>query len=239
MKDNHNEYVPKEGRKLAVLFYARMSESSGSAFGGAEFGHLDEFGLLVAGDDHLRDAFARLDGYVFCGEVNKDYANLAAVVGIDGTGCVEHGDAALERHAASRTNLRLITCRQLDEEPCWEELALKALEGDGLGDAGADVHTRSLFALIPRKRIGGGIDDFYFHVACLGFCLKPVGLITLFYEHVQPIFDNADGYFSGQLHGVAIDVERCAFRTGEGHFLRLERVDIIAVGHRLRKESES
>ena len=105
-----------------------MSESSGSAFGGAEFGHLDEFGLLVAGDNHLRDAFARLDGYVFCGEVNKDYANLAAVVGIDGAGGVEHGDPTLERHAAARTNLRLVTCRQLDEEPRGKELALKAFE---------------------------------------------------------------------------------------------------------------
>ena len=118
----------KNAASWPCLFDARMSEASCSSFGGSELCHLDKHGLLVAGDDHLRDAFTRFDGYVLCGEVNKDYANLAAVVGINGAGGVEHGDTTLERHAASGTNLRFVTCGQLDEEPRGKELALKAFE---------------------------------------------------------------------------------------------------------------
>ena len=56
----------------------------------------DESRLLVFGYDHLRYAFAVVDDEGFGGEVDEDDANLASIVGIDGAGRVEHGDALLQ-----------------------------------------------------------------------------------------------------------------------------------------------
>lgn len=63
-----------------------VSESARSPLGIGEFFDGDQFGLFVAGDDHLRDAFSIVDDEVGIAQVDEYDAYLATVVGIDGAG---------------------------------------------------------------------------------------------------------------------------------------------------------
>ena len=72
-----------------------MPKSACSAFGFVKFLHLNPFGLLVAGNDHLANAFAVLNLEIFGRKVDEDYANFTAIVGIDCAGSVENRDAVL------------------------------------------------------------------------------------------------------------------------------------------------
>ena len=65
------------------LFFTRMTKSACSAFGFVKFLHLNPFGLFVAGNDHLANAFAVLNLEIFGRKVDEDYANFTAIVGID------------------------------------------------------------------------------------------------------------------------------------------------------------
>ena len=70
-----------------------MTEAAGTSFRFGKHFHGFPFRLLVAGDDHLGDALAVLDDKRLVGEINKDDADLATIVGIDSTGSVEDCDA--------------------------------------------------------------------------------------------------------------------------------------------------
>src|SRR5687767_711485 len=50
---------------------------------------------FVAGNNQLGNTVARLDGVNIFSEVDQDHANLAAIAGIDGTGCVRYRDRML------------------------------------------------------------------------------------------------------------------------------------------------
>ena len=72
-----------------------MSKSACSAFGFVKFLHLNPFGLFVAGNDHLANAFAVLNLEIFGRKVDEDYTYFTAIVGIDCAGSVENRDAVL------------------------------------------------------------------------------------------------------------------------------------------------
>ena len=89
----------------------RVSKAAGAALGVRQLLYLHNFSLLMSGDDHLGDALAVVDDEVILREINKYNAYLAAVVGVDGAGRVEHRDALLQRQAAAGPHLRLIARR--------------------------------------------------------------------------------------------------------------------------------
>ena len=107
---------------------SRVSEAAAATLGVAEFLHLYDFGLLVAGDDHLGDALAVVDDEVFLREVDEDDAYFAAVVGVDGAGRVEHRDALLQRQSAAGPHLRFVAHWQLHEKPRLHEPAFHGLQ---------------------------------------------------------------------------------------------------------------
>lgn len=137
-----------------------MSESSGTAFGVGQFGYFHYFGCLMFGDDHLAYTLAGFDGLWLAAEIDEYHAHLAAVVGIDGTRGIEDSEAAFECQTAARTNLRLVACRQFDEEARRYESTLKGLQRKGFADVAADVHSCGLLALIARQGIIALVDDF-------------------------------------------------------------------------------
>src|SRR3954447_4036260 len=64
----------------------------------------------------LCNSHAAADAERLLAQINKDYAYFAAVVGIDGTRGVGHGDAVLGGKAGSRADLRLESDRQGDRD---------------------------------------------------------------------------------------------------------------------------
>src|SRR5687768_16057610 len=69
------------------------TETTGTALGLRQFGHLGPGDAAVGGDDHLRDAFAAVDHEGLVAVVDQHDADLAAVIGIHGAGRIQHGDA--------------------------------------------------------------------------------------------------------------------------------------------------
>ena len=151
------------GFRIQRLLVSGVTEATGAAFGVGEGGDLNDLGLFVAGDNHLADTLTRLDGLRFATEVDENDAYLAAVVGIDRSRGIEHGQPALERHAATRTDLRLVTGRQFDEQTCRDEPALEGLERHRLGEMTTDIHSGSQRTLVARQRIIALVDDSKFH----------------------------------------------------------------------------
>lgn len=73
-----------------------MSVSAGSAFRLVQFGHYLQVCLLASCYDHLRNALSRVNGEVGIGQVYQHHPYLAAIVGIDGAGGVEHRYAVFQ-----------------------------------------------------------------------------------------------------------------------------------------------
>ena len=78
------------------LLSSRMSKSALTTFRFAEHIYFCQFGLLCAGNYHLRNAFTRFYGLCFLTEINKDNAYFTAVVGINRAGAVQHSQSAFQ-----------------------------------------------------------------------------------------------------------------------------------------------
>ena len=153
------------GEGLGVrLLFPRVSEAAGATLGVGELLHLYYLGLLVAGDDHLGDAFAVGDDEVLLREVDEDDAHLAAVVGVDGAGRVEHRDALLQRQTAAGPHLRLVARRQLHEEARLHKTAFhRPQRNRSLGQVRPEIHPRRLRRLILGQRMVTAVDYLYLH----------------------------------------------------------------------------
>ena len=92
-----------------------MSVTSGTTFRGVEFLHFHPLSLFVTCHHHLGHTLAILYHKVLVGEVYLEHHHLATVVGVDGTGGVEHGDAMFQSQSAAGTHLRFVSCGQRDE----------------------------------------------------------------------------------------------------------------------------
>src|SRR6202022_2328790 len=71
-------------------------------------------------DDELGDALAARDRHRGAAEIGEDDLDLAAVIGIDRAGAVEHRDAMMEGEARTRPDLRFVALRQGDGDPRWD-----------------------------------------------------------------------------------------------------------------------
>ena len=153
----------------ALLLYPKglfpcVSEAAAAALGVGQFLHLDDFGLLASGNDHLGNALAVVDDEVLIAEVDEDDAYFASVVGVDGAGAVQHGDALLQRQAAAGPRLRLVARRQLHEEARLHEPSFHRLQRNrSLGQISAEVHACRLRGLVLRQRMVTAVDYLYLH----------------------------------------------------------------------------
>ncbi len=84
-------------------------------------------------DNELGDPHAALDAKGFFAEIDENHRDLAAIIGIDGAGAVQHGDAMPR-----------------GETGAWPDLGLEALR-KGDGDAGRHLRAPSRR---QRQRLG-------------------------------------------------------------------------------------
>src|SRR5262245_9383297 len=117
-----------------------MTESAGAAHRFADGLYLLPGYLLYGRDHHLRDPVAMMEGLLFHRKISEDDLDLAPVVGIDGAGRIEAGDAMLDGHAAAGTDLRFIAQRQLDKEAGRHQLPFQGLQDEGIGEIGTYIH---------------------------------------------------------------------------------------------------
>ena len=110
--------------------FPRAAETAGVAFGFCEGIRGFPGDLFVAGDDHLGDAFAGFYGLWLVGEVDDDALDFAAVVAVDRSGRVEHGEAAIDGQAAAGADLRLVAVGQFDEQARRDEGPTERGQGD-------------------------------------------------------------------------------------------------------------
>src|SRR5258706_14546811 len=94
----------------------RMAETTVAALGPIQIVHFDDLHHRHRYDEHLGDAHPALDDEFFAPEVDQRHLDLAAVVGVDGSGRVDHGDAVPAGQAAAGADLRLVSVRAGHEE---------------------------------------------------------------------------------------------------------------------------
>ena len=127
--------------------------------------HLNKlpFRLFVTRDNHLRDALSVGNDKRFIRKVDKDDTYLASVVGIDGAGRIEDGDAMLDGKAASGTHLCFVARRQSHEETCGNKVTLHWPQLDRRIDIGTKVNACGQRCCILWQRMTAAIDDLDFH----------------------------------------------------------------------------
>ena len=92
---------------FAALLHSGVAVSALTAFGLVELLNHLKLSLLMACYHHLCYALALGDDKRLCREVDEQHAYLATVVGIDGSGRVEHSDAVLQCQAGAWAHLSL------------------------------------------------------------------------------------------------------------------------------------
>src|SRR5512147_957023 len=86
---------------------AGRAEAAGGAFRPRQCGRLAPAYSRYRGNDELCDAHAALDMERRVTQIDENDHDLAPVVGIDGTGAVQYGDAVPRREAGARPDLCL------------------------------------------------------------------------------------------------------------------------------------
>ena len=107
----------------------------------------------------MGDAHPAGDGKRFRPEIDEHHHDFAAVVGVDGAGCVQHRDAVMNRKARSRPHLPLETVRQGNRYAAWNKAALARLERQRRGSRNRrqEIKARRMHALIRRQREVGAV----------------------------------------------------------------------------------
>ena len=149
-----------------------MSKAAGATFGGRQFGYFDPFGLFMAGYHHLANAFAIGHDEINVRQVDEYDAYFAPIIGIDGAGRIENGDAMFECQAAARAYLRLVADRQFDEQSGRNQSAFERFQRNRFRQVGAQIHTGRCFGGISRQGVARCIDDFDLHKRTLEFCIQ-------------------------------------------------------------------
>lgn len=123
-----------------------MTKAPGAARGGVEGSGFVPADLFVAGNDELGDAFVALDQKRLRPVVDEKDFELTAVVGINGAGSVEDGDAVVEGESAAGTDLRFEAGRQCDAQAGGNKRALTGIKKERIvyGDGRAQIHAGTL-----------------------------------------------------------------------------------------------
>lgn len=119
-----------------------MSETTGTTLSGIERLHELPLHLLMTCHHHLRHSLTVVDDKQLTRQIHKNNAYLTPVVGIDGAGRIEHGDALLGCKTASRSHLCLITFWQRHIKPRRHHAALQRFQFQRLIKIGPEVHSR-------------------------------------------------------------------------------------------------
>ena len=89
------------------LFHACMAIPSATTFGAIEFFNQRKFGSTMLCNHHLSNAFAVVNHEIFVRKVHQQHHQLASIIGINGSWCVQNSYSMLQSQATSWTHLRL------------------------------------------------------------------------------------------------------------------------------------
>ena len=117
-----------------------MSEATFTPFGICQGFCRDPFHVFVPGYYHLGDSVPVLDGEILIGEVGQDDFYFAAVIGIDGSGRIEHGNAVFGGQSAARADLGFEADRQFNVQAGGDKDSAASLECYGFLKVRADIH---------------------------------------------------------------------------------------------------
>jgi len=91
--------------------------------------------------------------------IDEEHAHFAAVIGIDGAGAVEHGDAVFEGQSAPWANLGLSAFGQFQVEPGGDEDALAGFQDHRPVEVCAEVHAGAVVGGIGGERVVALVGD--------------------------------------------------------------------------------
>ena len=166
---------------LILLFYSGTSESAFSPFGGGEFVYALPFYPLVLGQDQLGNALTMLDDEIGIGKIHQYHTYLAAVIGIYGSGCIEHCHALLCGEAASGTHLHLVAFGDLEEKTGRYHGTAERLQHYGLVIVSAYIEAGRKSRCILGKVVVAAVDYLNFHGECyLGAILYRTAAIIVY-----------------------------------------------------------
>jgi hypothetical protein len=144
----------------------RVTIAAGATLGFIKLGDLNEIGGLMTGDDHLCHTLAVVHDEFFLRQVHQQHTHLATIVGVDGAGCIQHGDSLLQGQSATRSHLCLVTLGQCDKQPCRHQAALQWFQHDALRKVSTQVHASALRRGILWQGLVPLIDHFYlYHIS--------------------------------------------------------------------------
>lgn len=139
---------PNECRLLSDT---RTSEPAASALCFGQFLLDPEFAPVDLRDDHLRDAVVMADGEVLLAEVHQDDLDLAAVIGVDGTGRVGDGNA-LYGQATAGAHLRLMPFRKFHGKTRGDHDDLHGMDDNIIAQARVEVGAGAVGRLVFRGK---------------------------------------------------------------------------------------
>jgi len=127
-----------------------MSVSAFTALCFIQYFYFDEFGFFVACNDHLGNTLTIIDNEIFLRQVDKYYAYLTAIIGVDGAWCVKNGDTFLQGQSTAWAYLCLETYGQGNMQSRWDEFSFQRFQRNGCVEVGSEVHSGTLFCGILR-----------------------------------------------------------------------------------------
>jgi hypothetical protein len=134
--------------------HARRSKTRNSACGFIKTASFLNHGSYDRRDDQLRYAHAAQDSERIVPEVREYHLYFAAIIGIYGSGRVQHRDTMARRKTGTRPHLAFCAGRQRNRDPGWNECTRERRKYDRCigGDRGQKIETGGAFALIGRQR---------------------------------------------------------------------------------------
>ena len=133
---------------------ARSTQTAAAAAGLGQQIDGIELRLHHRRDHHLRDALAAANRKRFRAVIDQDDLDLAAIVGIDGAGRVQHGDAVLRGEPRAWPHLRLEAFGQRDRKSCRHHclLAGRKHQRRAFRNRREQIEPGRMPALIGRQR---------------------------------------------------------------------------------------
>jgi hypothetical protein len=128
-----------------------MTESTCPALCLTQMIHLDQYSPDDRSKYHLRNALTGLNGNGVMPVVDENDANLTAVIGIYGSGCIHQRDPMTQRKAASGANLGLIPFRDGNCETGRDKNALTRPQYNWRIKNRMKIHPGGQIRHIPRE----------------------------------------------------------------------------------------
>src|SRR6185437_8979445 len=136
------------------LATAGRAEAAFPPRGLVELRRLPPVRLADRRDHQLGDAVAAADGEILLAQVDQDHLHLPAIVGVDGAGRVQAGDAGAQSKARAGPHLRFEAGGQGHGEAGGHRVTAAGPEDHRLvlRHGGAQVHARGVRGLVGRQR---------------------------------------------------------------------------------------